>query len=54
MATGTRIPKAEVTGVDGAMVKRFGKKSLGEVPAPLGVYWYRAALVSLRGKEAAL
>lgn len=39
MATDTRIPAAEINGVYGAMVKRFSKKLLGEVPTPLGVYW---------------
>lgn len=36
----TRIPKAEVTGLYGAVVKRFSKKLLGRVPEPLGVYWH--------------
>jgi alkylhydroperoxidase family enzyme len=35
----TRIPKAEITGISGTMLKRFTKKMLGEVPTPLGVYW---------------
>jgi alkylhydroperoxidase family enzyme len=35
----TRIPQAEVTGLYGAVVKRFSKKLLGRVPEPLGVYW---------------
>jgi alkylhydroperoxidase family enzyme len=39
MVSDPRVPKAEITGVYGAMVKRFSKKLLGEVPAPLGVYW---------------
>src|ERR687893_1712001 len=39
MASDTRIPKAEITGIYGAMVKRFSKKMLGDVPEPLGVYW---------------
>jgi len=39
MVNNTRIPKAEITGVYGAMVKRFSKKMLGDVPSPLGVYW---------------
>lgn len=39
MAGSTRIPKAEITGFYGAMVKRLSKKLLGEVPTPLGVYW---------------
>jgi hypothetical protein len=40
MTRTTRIPKAEITGLSGAMMKRFAKKSLGEVPSPLGVYWH--------------
>jgi alkylhydroperoxidase family enzyme len=36
----TRVPKAEITGLYGAMVKRFSKKLLGRVPEPVGVYWH--------------
>jgi len=36
----TRVPAAEITGLYGAMVKRFSKKMLGRVPEPLGVYWH--------------
>jgi alkylhydroperoxidase family enzyme len=36
----TRVPKAEITGLYGALVKRFSKKLLGRVPEPLGVYWH--------------
>lgn len=36
----TRIPKAEITGLYGAIAKRFSKKLLGRVPEPLGVYWH--------------
>ena len=39
MASKTRIPMAEITGPKGAMVKRFSKKMLGDVPEPVGVYW---------------
>ena len=28
----TRVPTTEITGVRGAMVKRFSKKMLGQVP----------------------
>jgi alkylhydroperoxidase family enzyme len=41
----TRIPKAEITGLYGAMVKRFSKKLLGRVPEPLGVYWHNRAVL---------
>jgi len=36
----TRVPTAEITGVYGAVVKRFSKRLLGRVPEPLGVYWH--------------
>jgi alkylhydroperoxidase family enzyme len=36
----TRIPSAEITGVYGALAKRFSKKRLGEVPDSLGVMWH--------------
>lgn len=36
----TRIPPAEVTGLKGALVKRFAKNVLGQVPSSLGVYWH--------------
>ena len=35
-----RIPPAEITGLQGAMVKRYSRKMLGEVPEPLGMYWH--------------
>ena len=36
----TRIPKAEINGLYGVLVKRFSKRLLGRVPEPLGVYWH--------------
>jgi hypothetical protein len=36
----TRIPAAEITGFKGALIKRFAKKTLGQVPSSLGVYWH--------------
>ncbi|PRX50019.1 alkylhydroperoxidase family enzyme [Prauserella shujinwangii] len=35
-----RVPKTEITGFTGSMVKRFSRKMLGEVPEPLGVLWH--------------
>jgi alkylhydroperoxidase family enzyme len=35
-----RIQPAPVTGVFGAVVKRFSRKMLGEVPEPVGVYFH--------------
>ena len=34
------MPQAEITGIFGAMTKRFIKKKLGQVPEPLGVMWH--------------
>jgi alkylhydroperoxidase family enzyme len=41
----TRVPTAEITGLYGALVKRFSKKLLGRVPEPLGVYWHNRAVL---------
>ena len=40
MTSMTRIPKAEITGVYGAVAKRFSTKQFGVVPDPLGVMWH--------------
>jgi alkylhydroperoxidase family enzyme len=40
MSDSIRIPKAEITGIYGAIVKRFSKKTLGDVAEPVGVYWH--------------
>jgi alkylhydroperoxidase family enzyme len=46
----TRIPAAEISGVKGALIKRFAKKSLGRVPSSLGVYWHnQKVLMSMAG-----
>ena len=36
----TRIPAAEITGLKGIVIKRFAKRTLGQVPSSLGVYWH--------------
>jgi len=36
----TRIEPAEITGVDGALAKRFSVKKIGQVPDSLGVMWH--------------
>ena len=41
----TRVPKAEISGLYGAVVKRFSKRLLGRVPEPLGVYWHNRAVL---------
>ncbi len=46
----TRIPVAEITGFKGAMIKRFAKKTLGQVPTSIGVYWHnQKVLMSMAG-----
>jgi alkylhydroperoxidase family enzyme len=39
MSSTPRIPKAEITGPFGYLMKRFSRKMLGEVPDALGVMW---------------
>lgn len=41
----TRIPAAPITGLYGALVKRFSIKMLGRVPEPLGVYFHNPAVL---------
>ncbi|RPF22507.1 carboxymuconolactone decarboxylase family protein [Myceligenerans xiligouense] len=38
--TTTRVPPAEITGLNGAVIKRFARKTLGTVPTALGVLWH--------------
>ena len=40
MTAPTRIQPAPISGVFGAIVKRFSKKLLGEVPEPMGIYFH--------------
>jgi len=40
MSGTTRIPPAEINGFKGALIKRFARKALGQVPSSLGVYWH--------------
>ena len=50
MASTPRIPKAEMTGIYGYLVKRFSRKLLGDVPEPAEVMWHnRAVLTSYTG-----
>ena len=43
----TRIPKAEVTGVYGAVVKRMSRKLMGDVPEPVEVAWHNRRALNL-------
>jgi alkylhydroperoxidase family enzyme len=46
MSSNTRIPKAEITGVQGYMLKRFTRSLLGDVPEPAVVMWHNRAVLS--------
>lgn len=43
--TTNRLPRTELTGLYGALVKRFGRKMLGEIPEPAEVMWHSPAVV---------
>ena len=45
----TRIPAAEITGFKGALFKRVIKKTLGQVPTSLGVYWHNQKVLMAMG-----
>jgi alkylhydroperoxidase family enzyme len=42
----TRVPKAELTGMYGYMVKRFSRKMIGDVPEPAEVLWHNRTVLS--------
>lgn len=46
MASSTRIPKAELTGIYGAIVKRMSRKMLGEVAEPVEVAWHNRKVLN--------
>ena len=46
MASTTRIPKAELTGIYGAMVKRMSRKMLGDVAEPVEVAWHNRKVLN--------
>jgi alkylhydroperoxidase family enzyme len=46
MASRTRIPKAELTGIYGAMIKWMSRKMLGDVPEPVEVVWHNRKVLS--------
>ena len=52
MSSNTRVPSAEITGFKGALVKRFDKKMLGQVPESLGVYWHNPTVLKAHGASA--
>jgi alkylhydroperoxidase family enzyme len=46
MAGHTRIPRAELTGVYGAIVKRMSRRMLGEVAEPVEVAWHNRKILN--------
>jgi alkylhydroperoxidase family enzyme len=46
MAGTTRIPKAELTGVRGAVVRRMSRKMLGDVAEPVQVAWHNKKVLA--------
>jgi AhpD family alkylhydroperoxidase len=42
----TRVPKAEITGLYGYVLKRFSRKLFGDVPEPAEVYWHNRAVLN--------
>ena len=46
MVSNTRIPKAELTGIYGAMVKRMSRKMFGDVPEPVEVAWHNRKVLN--------
>ena len=46
MASGTRIPKAELTGIYGGLVKRMSGKMLGDVAEPVEVAWHNRKVLN--------
>ena len=46
MASNTRIPKAELTGIYGAMVKRMSRRMLGDVAEPVEMAWHNRKVLN--------
>ncbi|MEU8229781.1 carboxymuconolactone decarboxylase family protein [Actinoplanes sp. NPDC048967] len=42
----TRVPRTEITGVYGAVLKRFSRKMFGQVPEALEVMWHHRQVLS--------
>ena len=46
MPSNTRIPKAELTGIYGALVKRMSRRMLGDVHDGVGVAWHNRKVLN--------
>ena len=56
MTGNTRVPAIEITGVYGAVLKRFSRKMFGDVPEALGVMWHNRPVLKFSlglGRQAA-
>ena len=47
MTSTPRVPKAEITGLSGWLLKRLSRKHLGEVPEAAGVMWHNRPVLRL-------
>ena len=47
MTSNTRVPKAEITGLYGAVMKRISKRMFGDVAEPLEVMWHHKPVLKL-------
>jgi alkylhydroperoxidase family enzyme len=48
MASTTRVPATEITGIRGSLLKAMSRKMVGQVPESVGVFWhYPAVLMDL-------
>jgi AhpD family alkylhydroperoxidase len=45
MASTTRVPPAEITGIYGSLLKTMSRRMLGQVPEGLGVMWHYPAVL---------
>lgn len=45
MASSTRVPATEVTGIRGSLLKVMSRRMLGQVPDSVGVMWHHPALL---------
>ena len=44
MASGTRVPPTEITGIYGALLKGMSRRMVGQVPEAAGVMWHYPAI----------
>jgi len=45
MASTTRVPPTEITGIYGSLLKTMSRRMLGQVPEGLGVMWHHPAVL---------